>query len=373
MKKRIKELKQWMVESYERRKMAQLWFRHYRVKRSIEFIERYNADALWQELETILRKKKRNLQLIYTSSAVAASLLLVLTFAYLISGKTGEGEKQPVLASAIEAFPETGGRKAILKLHTGEQIDLTNPPKQAIINEEDTLLLINVDKSLVYKQNANKTEDTKRYNTLTVPRGGEYQLVLSDGTKVWLNAESSLHYPVSFSKAREVELTGEAYFEVSRSNKPFLIHTGTDHKVEVLGTKFNVSAYEGSLTYTTLAEGKVKVYHANSSVTLLPNQQATAGKAGGIAVETVDATFYTSWAQGIFQFRKTKLSEITAQLSRWYDVNISFDDECLKHKLFTGVIFRHRELKFAVEAIEQISNVKFITENDIIYITKQKR
>lgn len=373
MGKYAEKFKEWITKSDEHKKIARLWFRHYRIKRSIEFMEQYDADALWKRLETAIRNRKRKHCFVYASSVVAASLLLILTFTYIKPDETIVQEGYTDAISGVYTFSEKGGKKAILTLHSGEEIDLVSRVDPFIANGNDTLLLIQPDKSLVYSRNENNKEDTGRYNMLSVPRGGEYKLVLSDGTNVWLNAESSLYYPVSFSQTREVKLMGEAYFEVTTHHSPFIIQVGVNHKVEVLGTKFNVSAYTGDVAYTTLAEGKVTVHNANTSVTLSPNQQAIATETGSIAIENVDATLYTSWAQGVFRFRKARLSEIAAQLSRWYDVDISFSDEQLKQKLFSGVILRHRELEFAVETIEKISNVTFITGNNTIYITNRKK
>ena len=159
-------------------------------------------------------------------------------------------------------------------------------------------------------------------------------------------------------------MTGEAYFEVAKDNKrPFIVSV-SDNKIEVLGTKFNVSAYPENKIYTTLAEGKVKIYNQEASVTLLPNQQAAMHETGDIEVENVDASLFTSWSQGMYEFRKTELGDIAAQLSRWYNVDIRFNNEKLKHKRFAGVIFRNNELSFAIKVIEKVSNVKFIRENN---------
>lgn len=373
MKERVKEFKRWVAGADYREKMVKLWTQHYRIKRSLEFMKQYNPDAFRKELDIIIRKRKHINYLIYTSSAVAVSLVLVFAIAYLKPGNRNENQNLlSVSTSGTDVFQETGDKKAILKLHTGEEIDLGSQKETHIENEDGILLLITPDKSLIYKSNPNAEKTTGKYNTLTVPRGGEFHLALSDGTKVWLNAESSLHYPVSFAQTREVTLSGEAYFEVFKHEKPFIIHTGANHKVEVLGTKFNLSAYSGHYTYTTLVEGKVKVHNANSSVTLQPNMQAIAGSSGEIKVKEVDADMFTSWAQGVYRFKETSLSEIAAQLSRWYDVDISFSNEQLMEKNFTGIIFRHLELGFAIETIEKTSNVKFTIENKKINVTNRK-
>lgn len=372
MKKYLQEFKDWISESYEHNKMAQLWFKQYRLERSIEFLEQYDSERSWHKIKSAIYNKKCNTRLLYISVSVAASFLLILTLVFFQTEKV-EPQESLIVGSVLETFPEKGGKKAVLTLHTGERIDLTTQKEQIVTNENDSLLLVNSAESLIYKESSSKEEDAKKYNTLTIPRGGEYQVVLSDGTKIWLNAESSLHYPIAFSQTREVTLRGEAYFEVTKSNTPFVIHTGTDQRVEVLGTKLNVSAYKEDDFCTTLAEGKVKIYNAESSVTLSPNQQAIVDRTGKIKVEQVDATLYTSWSQGVYQFKRTELEDIIAQISRWYDVSIFFKEEKLKHKLFTGVIYRNNELGFAVESIEAISNIKFISENNAIYIMNKDK
>ena len=180
-------------------------------------------------------------------------------------------------------------------------------------------------------------------------------MILSDGTRIWMNAESLLRYPTSFiGEKREVFLEGEAFFEVAKDAKhPFIVHTNR-HSVEVLGTSFNISAYPDYKVYTTLAEGRIKVSTAKVSVVLNPDQQA--------------AYLFTSWAKGNYEFRNTSLSEIVAQLSRWYNVDIYFKNESLKDKRFAGIIFRDEELNFAIEVIERVSNVHFTREEETIYI-----
>lgn len=369
MGKNIKEFHKWIKSSDEHRKASDAWFKHYWIKRSIEFIGQYDATESWDKL--IKRRNRRQMRrVVYASGAIAASFLIIFTLSYtLLSHKVANEEI--VLSTAKDSFPETGSRKAILTLENGQKIDLGIKEGNITTNDGTTVAISKANESLTYTAAKQEAKKEVKYNTLTVPRGGEYQLTLSDGTKVWLNAESSLHYPVTFTDKREVNLVGEAYFEVAKDDKhPFIIHNA-NNTIEVLGTKFNVSAYPGSDVQTTLAEGKVKVGSLNSSVILRPNQQATIQEAGNINVKEVDAQLFTSWAQGIYEFRKTNLQSIVAQLSRWYDVDILFKNEDLKQKLFAGVIFRNNELSFAIEVIEDVSNVKFIRENDKIYITKK--
>lgn len=350
----------------EHKKAAKTWFEHHRIRRCLDFIEQYDAAQAWKRLQK--KKSRRQIRRVtYTSVAVAASFLLIFTLAYT-SLSHNFPHKETELSAVTDSFPEMGSKKATLTLDDGKEIDL-GTKEGNIESTEGTIAVSKPNEALVYQDTKKETPKTLKYNTLTVPRGGEYLLVLADGTKVWLNSESSLHYPVSFADKREVALTGEAYFEVAKDSKRPFIVSMAGNKVEVLGTKFNVSAYPENRIYTTLAEGKVKIYNHERSVTLLPNQQAAMHGTGDIKVENVDARLFTSWSQGMYEFRKTELGDIAAQLSRWYNVDICFNDEKLKHKRFAGVIFRNNELSFAIEVIEKVSNVKFIRENNKIYIT----
>lgn len=353
----------------EANKSRRIFFAHYSAKRSIEFIQQYNSQQSWHKLQQKIAQRQMR-RMAYKSLATAASILLILGLTYTFS--LYKYSKNDIGSSAIvTSFPETGSRKAILTLEDGKVIDLSN--KDGDISEE---IANRADKMLTYTATditkANAKNEPIKFNTLSVPRGGEYQLMLSDGTKIWMNAESTLHYPVRFKGKREVTLSGEAYFEVAKDAiHPFVIHLG-DNAIEVLGTKFNVSAYPENNIYTTLAQGSVKVTNSIGEVTLIPNQQAIIQPEGAIQVQQVDASLYTSWTKGTFEFRKTELQDITAQLSRWYNVSFLFSNDKLKHKDFAGVIFRNEELNFAIEIIEEVSDVKFIRNGDVIRIENQK-
>lgn len=176
----------------------------------------------------------------------------------------------------------------------------------------------------------------------STPRGGTYQIVLSDGTKVWLNASSELKFPASFNqtKQRSVELSGEAYFEVAKNKmKPFMVRSN-GQEIEVLGTHFNVNSYlDEKVTKTTLLEGAIKLSQLKrdnpASYVLRPGQQAVAGNT--VVIRNVDAMDVIDWKNGMFIFNKESLESIMRKLSRWYDVDVVFEDEKLKSKLLGGL------------------------------------
>lgn len=197
-----------------------------------------------------------------------------------------------------------------------------------------------------------------KYNTLIVPRGGEFSLELADGTRVWLNAESRLRYPVAFmGKERKVEMEGEVYFEVVKNNeKPFIVTVnGVD--IRVLGTSFNVSAYQEEVV-TTLVEGKVQLKRGDEQVVLSPNQQAIWSD-DKFKVKQVDACNYVLWKEGIFYFEDVDLERILDDMARWYNVNIFYMNPTLKKMKFSVEIKRYEDINEILRRIEQTKRVKF--------------
>lgn len=356
----------------ERAKKKRQYFQYYLAKRNEEYRSRYDHELSWKRLQQRILKRKIGRISLWCTTASAAIFLLAFGISQLLSHPTDTPDSNTIATVDI-SFPETGGRKAILTLGNGEKVDLT-VMKGTIANDNAALISNEVNQLLTYEKKETKNQKPQ-INTLAVPRGGEYQLILSDGTKVWMNAESTLRYPTSFTgKTREVHLKGEAFFEVSKDARhPFIVHA-EEHWVEVIGTSFNISAYPNHNIYTTLAEGKVKVSTPTASVILTPDQQAIINRDNElIETHNTPAYLYTSWTKGNYEFRNTPLKEIVAQLSRWYNVDIHFEDEYLERKRFAGIIFRNEELSFATEVIERVSNVCFVRRGEGIYIGDKKK
>ena len=203
---------------------------------------------------------------------------------------------------------------------------------------------------------------------ILIPRGGEYALVLSDGTKVHLNSMSSLRFPVAFTTGkREVELQGEAYLEVSKTGQPFIVNAN-GMQVEVLGTTFNISAYPDEEYQTTLVNGSVKVSaEKGESLILKPSQQATiALGSNSIQVRTVDTSFYTSWVKGKINFKDQRLEDIMKTLSRWYDMNVVYENEKLKNIRFGCNLNRYEEITPFVKLLEKTEEVHVKIEGNTI-------
>lgn len=214
--------------------------------------------------------------------------------------------------------------------------------------------------------------DANKNNELIIPKGGEYQVVLADGTKVWLNSASRLIYPQSFmGKERRVVLSGEAFFDVAHdAERPFIVET-SQMNVKVLGTRFNVNDYDDNEEVsTTLVNGSVEIVSGDQQVfRLVPGEQAY-GKENELEKREVNVRLYTSWIDGKFLFNNTELEEIAKQISRWYDVEIFFSSENVKKVRFTGAIVKFKPLDDLVRMIESTSQVRFSVKGKTIVISE---
>jgi ferric-dicitrate binding protein FerR (iron transport regulator) len=206
---------------------------------------------------------------------------------------------------------------------------------------------------------------------VSVPRGGEYRLTLNDGTRVWLNSETTIEYPERFSAARTVSLSGEAFFDVARdAEHPFLVET-RGQTVRVVGTTFNISAYESDAqTVTTLVSGNVKLKTATGIVSLEPGRQAIFDGAA-VTVRQVDTRAFASWTTGVFEFESMRLSDICTRLERWYNVSFTFEGDAGEER-FTGGTWKYEPLDYLLEAIELATEVSFDRHGDHIMVHSRK-
>lgn len=267
-------------------------------------------------------------------------------------------EKQEVENVAVTKI-EHGSMKAQLVLANGRRVDLV-PETNLQLEEEGGTRILTLDNMVKYSgMDSLVGQSTEvKYNTLIVPRGGEFSLELADGTRVWLNTESKLRYPVAFTgEERRVEMDGEVYFEVAKNReKPFVVTVnGVD--IRVLGTSFNVSAYQEDVV-TTLVTGKVQLKKGDEQVVLLPNQQAIWSD-DKFKVKQVDARNYVLWKEGIFYFEDVDLETILDDMARWYNVNIFYVNPTLKKMKFSVEIKRYEDINEILRRIEQTKRVKF--------------
>lgn len=295
--------------------------------------------------------------------AAVASIILVVAAGlfYLNNTQTRSGGLNVSKENDIAA----GSDKAILTLADGKQIVLTDAKNGELASEDDVLIEKTVDGQLQYKgRDGNKS--AALYNNISTPRGGQYTVMLSDGTKVILNAASSLKYPTVFKgKDRTVELTGEGYFEVAHNiSKPFKV-ISQGQTVEVLGTHFNINSYTDEPNVkTTLLEGSVNV----NGIVIKPNQQAILAASNQVVVRQVDAEDAVAWKDGLFKFDHTDIKTSMRQIARWYDVEVVYEDD-IQDEQFYGKIERSYTLSEVLKVLE-LSNVHFKMEGRKIIVTQ---
>lgn len=318
---------------------------------------RYNE---WQRR----RKREKRIRLA-KRLGYAAAILLPLAFASLLWFGQGKPDLPTVPVPRQNIRP--GSPYAILTLPGGETIALDTTERKS---KELKSGIMTVRDTLEYQST---TEDSGAYHTLTIPRGGEYILKLSDGTKVWLNAETELSYPARFEAgSRHVFLKGEAYFEVARNEySPFIITTG-EQVITVLGTSFGVRAYaEEKRILTTLEQGSVRISTPQQSTLLKPGEQSSNDLLSGqIQVAKVNTLLYTAWHTGKFMFADQSLEDILNTLSRWYNMNISYARPELKKIRFTGELKRYGEIQEFLEKIEHLEKVRFTIQGSTVIVSQ---
>lgn len=341
-----------MSEQETNNKNKRLFYEYYKTKRTREFLDQYDHEKAWDRL---VSGKNRNRKKRFIFYSVAASILLILSISLLKNQITPiqDFSKKTATNSSQKVRKET----VILTLSDGTTIDLETQANNKAVENGALKLNSGVNDQLTYQKTRNT--DTSSINQLHIPRGKEYRLTLSDGTLICINAETTIRYPVQFGSVREVELEGEAYFEVAHDKKrPFRVKSKKG-VIEVLGTHFNVSAYPASAYETTLAEGKVAVTTEGRTIMLNPNQQAILTTSGELKVNEVDASLYTSWIEGIYKFSDKPLLEITALLTRWYDIEFIYESPQVQYRRFNGTIDKKEDLSFVLSLIADISGIEF--------------
>ncbi len=305
--------------------------------------------------------------------AIAALVLLVsgLTLYLYWINNTLDGNKKQPLTEIIKP----GGNKAYLTLENGKQIELSESKEGVISAVNGVTITKTGEGQIVYVEaNISNNKSGISYNSISTPKGGQFQIRLPDGSNVWLNAESSLKYPASFTKEneRKVELKGEAYFEVAHNKeKPFIVKTSTSNntlsqEIHVLGTHFNINSYDNeAIARTTLLEGSILIKTPSHQFLLKPNQQASLKKEG-LTVSDVDPNEATAWKDGRFMFNNEGIESIMRKISRWYNVDVEFESEN-KDQVFSGTVSKYETVEKVLSKLELTGAVTFkIEERRII-------
>ncbi|TXH20710.1 MAG: FecR family protein [Chitinophagaceae bacterium] len=287
-------------------------------------------------------------------AAAAAVLILMVSGAWLYMNHHKKIEPLVVKHEIADIAP--GGNKAILTLADGSTVILDSASNGSLARQGN-IEVIKLDYGQLSYKGSGGT--SLMYNTIVTPKGGTYKLILADGTKVWLNAESSLRFPASFAgNTRNIEMTGEGYFEVAKdAQRPFHVQVGA-MDIEVLGTHFNVNAYADEKNIaTTLLEGKVKVYNGSEEVMLKPGQQVQSYSTHLKKLYDVDIKEIMAWKNDEFVFNETELKDAMRLLSRWYDIEIIYEGKIPATYLY-GSISRNKSLTEILKIMES-SGLKF--------------
>ena len=350
------ELENWKHESPEHLRLYNLYQSPDFIARKFEFIKEYSAIEAYQEFaERVKQAKRQKRTLVLYRYVAAVVLLFVLGGSFYFFHDTKD--ESIVFVQKIQP----GSCKAILTEPDGTKIDIS-----------DTTFLAFVQKSVMSRKNEEEKEVGETlYHTITIPRGGEYDLLLSDGSRLRMNSESEIRVPVTFEKGqREVFMKGEIYFDIVRDSlAPFVVHTHQGD-IRVLGTSFNVRDYQDEdFLETTLVNGKVAFEREGNYSYLKPGEQLRLNKEDGkTTVETVDVLLYCSWKDGRFVFEKQRLELIMNTIARWYNINVFYESSSVKDILFTGNIKRYRDLEQVVSMFKLINKIDIKIKDRNVFV-----
>ena len=341
-------------------------------------VDRLTGDAPEKPVVSLSRKSSVPARRTWIRYA-AAVVLLAGTGSYLFFSKMGrqtadtENENQAVRLEQAPAIAP-GDNRAVLVLANGQTILLDSAANGSLAQQGNVSVQKLEDGQLAYLGTGAPTGPVG-FNSIVTPRGGQYSIMLPDGTKVWLNSASSLRYPVAFTgKTREVELSGEGYFEVAANKKmPFRVKT-SGITVNVLGTSFNIMAYSNEESVnTTLVEGAVKVSGAGSDVLLQPGEQAKAPNSEGkIKVVQADLKETLAWKEGEFRFKRSPIEYIMRQIERWYDVEVVYEQH-LPNAQLSGTVARKENAMEILKLLEATKTVQFRVEDKTIMVFPYKK
>lgn len=325
------------------------------------YVEELNADGAWRRVRSKLPVSRERTVFFSFWHKVAACVILLLGFAaFWFYSRDGKNLREELLVQAVVP----GSSKAVLITAEGRQIVLQDSLVRTI-QVDEVVAVSNTGSVVEYrmKSEARVVGADVKYNTVVVPRGGEYELRLADGTRVWLNSDSELHFPVQFSgKERQVILKGEAFFMVAKDSlRPFIVDACRKMKVEVLGTEFNVQAYpEDEELRTTLNRGKVRIGIGEEHLVLYPDQQAVCHVGRNtLEMRQVKSDHYSAWKDGKFIFEDECLENILNRLARWYNISFLYRSGDLKDFHFTGDLEKYDDFSVALRMLEKSTNIRF--------------
>ncbi len=368
----VNELEKWKSQSAENTALFERIIKNENRLLNFDQLKLVEVKEAWKVVRDEIAGKKTNL-FVRMARYAAVFLLLIIgasSVYYVVTEIQDENKHNNMI--------DPGSPKATLILSDGAKFDLED--KQNKLLEDKGGVVVENENFTVNYNNRLKNSQTIAgglFHTIDVPRSGEYRLVLSDSSVVYLNSMTTLKYPVNFTgDSREVELIkGEAFFEVTKDKShPFIVKT-PDVRLKVLGTSFNVSAFnDDKNSYITLETGSLEVANMNNSkdIQLLePNQQAIieSGTNTPMLVSDVDASIYSSWRNGTIVFKNETLEEMMKNLARWYNIEVFFEKESLKHVRFSTNIDKYNEIEPILELLQLTNKVKIKTDNNYVLIS----
>ena len=361
-------LQGWLDENERHRKLLDELRDKEVLQQEIGAYASFDTSRRWIQLKEEMDKTSRKRRLLLRVWKSVAAVFVVAVAGGLLYWQITDSAR-PVEEQVLVAQIRPGETQAVLITGKGQQLLLQGLKDTCLDITGNETLKISKDGSLEYSLSA--LSRMPEWHTLQVPRGGEYKIVLDDGTEIWLNSASELKYPAHFvGNERRVCLVGEAYFQVARNEAaPFIVET-RDMDVKVLGTSFNVSAYEDEEnSHATLVEGRVEVDDKvnGEKVTLTPGEQALLqGKE--MVVREVNTKLYSMWRLDRFTFASEDMEGVIRKLSRWYNVNFFFSNSSMKQNRFTGSLPKYSDISQGLKMIEMTTDIKFQVKGNTIII-----
>lgn len=362
------QLQEWLLQSANNKKLYLTIKDKKQQDKRNQKVANLNVNKAWNENKRHATKQQREKRFYQWSIRIAAILIIgVCIIGLQISTSAKKGSE------FVKNNVQPGSSKAILKLNNGKTVQLEEVTNNQIVETDGTK--IKTTKGKLSYTNKRKSKKTL-YNTVQVPVGGEYQLTLSDGTKVWLNSESKIKYPVQFNdKYRKVWVSGEVCFDVAHNPKhPFIVNANNVN-VKVLGTLFNIEAYpEQKSVTTTLVEGSVALSKNKKQITITPNQQAISNNTDAhFTVKKVNAKDVIRWKEGYFYFKQASLKNIMQKLARWYNIKVFYKNENLEKKQFSVEVERYNQIDKILTILSETQKVQFTIKNNTIIVSKYKK
>ena len=355
--KEKKQIADWAKEDEHRKRFLKEAFEFYSKEEEL-FISYDDTQRAWNKVNPVRRRRT----VIFKYSSVAAALVLLITVLTVLNPfqrfndnlpHFKPGEERATLALAGESVVELGADEKNLR-----NISVVKEPA----SKKATLVIDVKDRA---------SEELYKLNEIVVPKYAEYQINLEEGTRVWLNSETKMQFPLKFSgNERVVHVSGEAYFQVAHNpDKPFIVHLNESTQIKVLGTEFNVRTYEGDLSQSTLISGSIELIHNGTTTMVNPGESCIVDNVTGqVDIREADIMSVTSWKNGEFVFRNETLEYIIKELSRWYDVNVVFENEELKKERFYLYFNRTTGFEEIIYQINKTGKINYMYKNKSIVI-----